>query len=69
MTSRNTAARIVASFERVVEDAAFAGSGHPDLLEWHAERLAAARERLIRHIIGDKRVVRLPERPEIEYDR
>lgn len=67
--SRNTAARIVASFERIVEDAAHAGGGHPDLFDWHAERLAAARERLIRHIIGDKRRVVLPPQPEIDYDR
>ena len=67
--SRNTAARIVASFERIVDDAAMAGGGHPDLREWHAERLALARERLIRHIIGDKRQVRLPPQPEIDYER
>lgn len=66
---RNTAARIVASFERIVEDAAEAGAGHPDLFDWHKRRLDAARERLIRHIIGDKRPVRLPEQPDVEYDR
>lgn len=67
--SRNAAARIVASFERIVEDAAHAGAGHPDLFDWHQERLAAARERIIRHLTGDPRPVVLPEQPEVYYDR
>lgn len=67
--SRNAAARIVASFERIVEDAAHAGAGHPDLFDWHKDRVAAARERVIRHLTDDPRPVRMPEQPEVSYDR
>jgi hypothetical protein len=70
--SRKSAAQIVASFERYVEDAAMAGGGHPDLIEWHKERLLIARERIIQHIMGNPlaaAALKMPPQPHVEYDR
>lgn len=66
--SRRSAALIVAAFERIVEDAAMSGSGHPDLMGWHAERLAVARERITLYLMGEQPKLRTPEQPEVRYD-
>ena len=67
--NRRSAAKIVTEFQQFVEAAAFAGSGHPDLVEWHRERLAIARERMIRRLTGDSRpTAYMPRQPEISYD-
>lgn len=66
--SRRSAALIVAAFERAVEDAAMRGAGHPDLMGWHLDRLAVARERLIRYLMGQPVAdLRMPPQPEVEY--
>lgn len=67
--NRIGAAQAADALIRIAQDEAFAGSGHPELVEWHRERLAAARERVIRHLIADPRPVRMPAKPDVEYDR
>jgi hypothetical protein len=65
---RAYANRIVREFEAYVEQDAMAGAGHPDLIEWHAERLAIARERLIRRLMGGPwPTLRMPEPPDVRY--
>jgi len=67
--NRAYARKIVADFESFVEANAVAGAGHPDLFEWHAQRLAVARERMIRRLMGlpADPGLRMPEQPEVEY--
>lgn len=67
-----SADRMVQALIRVAQDEAMAGADHPDLREWHTERLAAAKQRLVLRLMGDHQAaerIRLPERPEIDYDR
>lgn len=66
--NHRSAARIVTMFEQYVEMAAMAGSGHPELVSWHQERLEIARERMIRRLTGDSRPTRyMPRQPEVEW--
>jgi hypothetical protein len=68
MMDRTKANRLVRDFEAVVQDEAHSGAGHPDLFDWHRERLKVARERLIRHMAGqDTKGLRMPRQPEVEY--
>lgn len=68
--NRRSAAKIVTDFQKVVEEAAFAGSGHPELVAWRQERLEIARERMIRRLTGDSRpTAYMPKQPEVDYDR
>lgn len=66
--NRSYANKIVRDFEAYVYEDTMAGSGHPDLVDWHAERLAIARERLICRLTGAPLPrLRMPEQPEVEY--
>jgi hypothetical protein len=66
--NRGYANKIVRDFEAYVYEDAMAGSGHPGLVEWHAERLAVARERMICRLLGlPLPKLRMPPEPEVEY--
>jgi hypothetical protein len=67
--NRQYARKVVLDFEAAVEANAMAGAGHPDLIEWHGERLAVARERMIRRVMGlpADPGLRMPDQPEVEY--
>jgi hypothetical protein len=68
--NRRSATKIVTEFQRFVEAEVMAGAGHPDLVEWHRERLAIAKERMIRRLTGDSRPTEyMPRQPEIDHDR
>lgn len=64
--------RIVQALIRIAQDEAMAGADHPDLRDWHSERLALAKQRVVFRLMGEHQAadrIRLPERPEIDYDR
>jgi hypothetical protein len=66
--NRAYANKLVREFESYVEMDAMAGAGHPDLVGWHAERLAIARERMICRLMGRPLPeLRMPPQPEVEY--
>lgn len=65
---RRSAAKIVTDFQRYVENATLAGSGHPELVEWHQDRLRIAKERMVRRLTGDSRPTEyMPRQPDVEY--
>ena len=66
---RAYANKIVRDFEAYVYEDAMAGAGHPDLFDWHAERLAIARERMICRLMGlPLPKLRMPPEPEVRDD-
>lgn len=66
--NRAYANKIVRDFEAYVYEDAMAGAGHPDLVDWHAQRLAVARERMICRVMGRPLPkLRMPEQPEVDY--
>lgn len=65
--NRAYANKLVRHFEALAYEDAMAGAGHPMLRDWHADRLAIARERLICRLAGQPAPkLRMPERPDTE---
>lgn len=68
--NRTQAKRIVTIFEQFVEASVMAGAGNPYLIDWKRERMAIARERMIRRLSGDSRPTDpMPPRPETRHDQ
>lgn len=67
--NRGYALKIVRDFEAIVDADTMAGAGHPALIEWHGERLAIARERMVRRLMGlpPDPELRMPEQPDLRY--